>query len=82
MCISSFSPCGIGARLRRALRHNDPQARTAAIAEVLRNVETWVRALMRRVKHGLTRRAPKFRLRCAESCTALALSAGARADTS
>jgi hypothetical protein len=46
----------IGAALRRALRGRDVGAKLAALADVVRNSETHIANLARRLARGMTRR--------------------------
>ena len=71
----------IGPALRRALRKRDPLIRAAAMANIVRNLETSVRALGRRLKKGLTRRDPIAPAHCADPLTALFRAAPGPADT-
>ncbi|WP_395646346.1 hypothetical protein [Terricaulis sp.] len=49
----------VGSALRRALRGRDIDARLIALSTALANLDRWVAQLMRRLRHGLSRRAPE-----------------------
>ncbi|WP_395648012.1 hypothetical protein [Terricaulis sp.] len=49
----------VGSALRRALRGRDMDARLAALSTALANLDRWVAQLLRRLRHGLSRRAPE-----------------------
>ncbi|MGE0739971.1 MAG: hypothetical protein AB7O98_01415 [Hyphomonadaceae bacterium] len=72
----------IGARLRKLLRGRDFATRLRAILAVVRDLETHVARLMRRLRHGLTRLRVIDPLACAEACAPRIAASVALADSS
>jgi len=71
-----------GARLRRALKHSDTATMLARLADALRNIDHHARAIVRRLKRGLTRLAPKKAARSTDALVRLHLAAPCFTDSS
>ena len=79
---AGFTRAVIGSALRKHLHRGDARARTARLASILRDPSALERALSRRLKRGLTRRARIAPARDADALRACCISACAIADTS